>query len=130
MKALGDLIICYYLAKVLKIIPRKDFSRAIGLHHGISLIEENHIMFLCDVDMVFNAKTLHRIRFNTRHQQVYAPIFFSEYGPMFDRHGGIHEDNGYWRVYSYGMISILNHDYKASEYLCTLNSSDKPVKIP
>ena len=106
-----------------KQIPTKDFSRAIGLHHGISLIEENHIMFFCDADMVFSAKTIHRIRFNTRHRQVYAPIFFSEYGPMFDRHAGLHEDNGYWRVYSYGMISILNYDYKAPGVSYVLSSS-------
>ena len=57
---------------------------------------------------------IERIRFNTRPKQVYAPIFFSEYGPKFDRHGGISEDNGFWRIYSYGMISILNHDYRAT----------------
>ena len=71
-------------------------------------------MFLCDVDMVFNEHTIERVRFNTGHRQVYAPVFFSEYGPMFARHGGITEDNGYWRVYSYGMMSIRNHDYRAT----------------
>ena len=59
-----------------------------------------------------SAKLVERIRFNTRSKQVYAPIFFSEYGPKFDRHGGISEDNGFWRIYSYGMISIFNHDYR------------------
>ena len=34
---------------------------------------------------------------------------------MFDRHGGISEDNGYWRIYSYGMVSIFNHDYRKTK---------------
>ena len=62
---------------------------------------------------------MRKIRRNTGHKQAYFPIFFSEYGPRFVRKNTVKspisritEENGYWRLYSWGMVSLYNHDYK------------------
>jgi chondroitin sulfate synthase len=45
-------------------------------------ISDNDIIFLIDVDIIFTALTIGRIRQNTiRNKQIYLPIVFSEYNP-------------------------------------------------
>lgn len=61
-----------------------EFSRGVAIDKAIqsSHIKDNDIIFLIDVDIVFQSLTLHRIRENTiRNQQIYLPIVFSEYDP-------------------------------------------------
>lgn len=61
-----------------------EFSRGVAIDKAIqsSHISENDIIFLVDVDILFQPLTLQRIRENTiRNQQIYLPIVFSEYNP-------------------------------------------------
>lgn len=61
-----------------------EFSRGLAIDKAIqsTYIDDNDIIFLIDVDVLFNALTLQRIRENTiRNKQIYLPIVFSEYNP-------------------------------------------------
>lgn len=61
-----------------------EFSRGVAIDKAIqsSHIKDNDIIFLIDVDVLFQPLTLHRIRENTiRNKQMYLPIVFSEYNP-------------------------------------------------
>jgi chondroitin sulfate synthase len=61
-----------------------EFSRGVAIDKAIqsNRIKDNDIIFLIDVDILFNSLTLQRIRENTiRGQQIYLPIVFSEYDP-------------------------------------------------
>ncbi|CRK90556.1 CLUMA_CG004259, isoform B [Clunio marinus] len=61
-----------------------EFSRGVAIDKAIqsSHIKDEDIIFLIDVDILFQTLTLKRIRQNTiRNQQIYLPIVFSEYNP-------------------------------------------------
>lgn len=61
-----------------------EFSRGVAIDKAIqsNQINNNDIIFLIDVDVLFQSLTLKRIRENTiRNQQIYLPIVFSEYNP-------------------------------------------------
>lgn len=61
-----------------------EFSRGIAIDKAVqsSQIKENDIIFLIDVDMLFQPLTLRRIRENTiMNKQIYLPIVFSEFNP-------------------------------------------------
>ena len=68
-----------------------EFSRGVAIDTAIqsSFINENDIVFLIDVDILFQSLTLKRIRENTiRKQQIYLPIVFSEYNPEINSNSG------------------------------------------
>lgn len=61
-----------------------EFSRGVAIDKAIQSnhIQDNDIIFLVDVDILFQAVTLQRIRENTiRNRQIYLPIVYSEYNP-------------------------------------------------
>jgi chondroitin sulfate synthase len=61
-----------------------EFSRGIAIEKAIqsSYIKDVDIIFLIDVDILFQTMTLQRIRENTiQNKQIYLPIVFSEYNP-------------------------------------------------
>uniref|UniRef100_A0A2M4BCY8 Hexosyltransferase n=1 Tax=Anopheles marajoara TaxID=58244 RepID=A0A2M4BCY8_9DIPT len=62
-----------------------NFSRGVALDQAIrsSYCAPDDIMFFIDVDMVFTAQSIDRIRHNViRGRQIYLPIVFSEYDPQ------------------------------------------------
>ena len=61
--------------------------------------------------MVFNQKTVDKIRANTRPGSAYFPIFFSQYAPKCRADLKVAEENGFWRIHSYGMVAIHKRDY-------------------
>lgn len=59
-----------------------EFSRGLAIDKAVqsNFVMNDDIVFLIDVDMIFNSLTLERIRQNTlKHRQIYLPIVFSEY---------------------------------------------------
>lgn len=61
-----------------------EFSRGVAIDNAIqsSYINDNDIIFLIDVDILFQPLTLRRIRENTiRNHQIYLPIVYSEFNP-------------------------------------------------
>lgn len=58
------------------------FSRGAALTEGMKQCSDDDLVFLIDVDIMFNYDTLRRIRINTiKYNQVYFPIVFSEFNP-------------------------------------------------
>lgn len=61
-----------------------EFSRGQAIDKAVqsNFINDDDIIFLIDVDMIFKSLTLERIRQSTiKHRQIYLPIVFSEYNP-------------------------------------------------
>ncbi|KAK4013046.1 hypothetical protein OUZ56_025290 [Daphnia magna] len=96
------------------------FSRARGLQVGVehwenSPIEDDVLIFLCDVDVAFDSAFLERCRRNAQpKRQAYFPIVFSQYNPnvtrRYTRHRDdsqvptLHKDTGFWRDFGFGMV--------------------------
>ena len=113
------------LIEVIVLEKGKVFSRGIGLQEASKRIENrNEILFFCDVDLVFAPDTLSHIRRNTvRGKRVYYPVFFSQYDPDVvyaekerpRTHFSFEELDGFWRYFSYGMLSIYKSDFDRTE---------------
>lgn len=64
------------------IVNDSQFSRGLSLERGIEKCKDDDLLFFIDVDIVFNAESLQRIRLNTvKHHTAYFPIVYSEYDP-------------------------------------------------
>jgi chondroitin sulfate synthase len=124
MNVVQQLQLKYPLATI-NIVPASgSFARAEALELGTSKYDDNveNLLFFVDVDMVFNSKTLDRIRTNTiKGKQAYFPIVFSEYDPHFSHEGAstlrnhfiVDCDSGYWRQFGYGIVSVYKSDLKS-----------------
>lgn len=111
----------------LKLVPVRNglaFSRGIGMQIGVKNREnegeEDKLLFFCDVDLVFQPEILLHIRRNTiRGKQVFYPTFFSQYDPQRvyeyyespKTHFYFEEIAGFWRTFSYGMVSLYTSDF-------------------
>lgn len=74
----------YHRRAVTSIRLYGEFSRGIAIDKAVqsSQIRDNDIIFLIDVDMLFQPLTLRRVRENTiMNRQIYLPIVYSEYNP-------------------------------------------------
>lgn len=99
-----------------------SFSRGVALQSASGRFQDDDVLFFADVDLEVQLDTLLRIHLNTvKGQRVYAPIFFSHYDPQYlspnisnqyptDVEDKFHLDRGYWRQYSFGMISTYKCD--------------------
>ncbi|CAN8005511.1 unnamed protein product [Ixodes hexagonus] len=94
-----------------------EFSRAAALEMGASRFSAEELLFFVDVDMVFDAGVLRRIRSHTAcGRSVYFPIIFSQYDPVYT--GGTTEPRiasgeGYWRQFGFGIVAICRSDLAA-----------------
>jgi len=98
-----------------------DFSRGVGLQKAAESVKDpNEIIFFCDVDLVFSVEILMHIRRNTiQRKRVYYPVFFSQYDPESvyanlkrpESHFHFDELDGFWRHFSYGMVSLYKSDF-------------------
>ena len=66
---------------------------------------DNDLFFICDVDLLVKFNTLQRIRLHAAADRAYFPIFFSQYQKSTTANE-ISEDDGFWRTFSYGMVSM------------------------
>ena len=46
---------------------------------------------------------------------MYFPVFFSQYAPRCNPNLNVTEENGFWRIHSYGMAAIHVHDYSNTD---------------
>ena len=104
----------------LKVIPLEGkFARGVGLAEGMKYFNNGDLVFISDVDMLFNWNFLQRCYLNTvRGSQVYFPIFFKFYNRNFvESHtlekisAAIGRHMGHWAYYSYGMLCMYAEDY-------------------
>jgi hypothetical protein len=65
---------------------QKGFSRANLLQIGIENLSNEDLIFICDVDVLFNANFLNLCRFNAvRNKRIFFPILYSFYNPKFSK---------------------------------------------
>lgn len=103
-----------------KIINEK-FSRGRALQLGADTFSNEELLFFVDVDIVFNHKSLLRIRQNTiRNQKIYFPIVFSLYNLKFQNKSieyshnmdiNLNNQNGFWRQFGFGIVSLYKVDF-------------------
>ncbi|CAH1118840.1 unnamed protein product [Phaedon cochleariae] len=114
-----------YPSSVLRIIwTEEKFARGKALQLGVDEVEEDGLMLFIDVDIVFDKHSLQRMRRNTvLNKKIYFPIVYSLYNPKFLNEtlservnpvtpDVINEDNGFWRQFGFGIVSIYRSDFK------------------
>ncbi|KAF0303273.1 Chondroitin sulfate N-acetylgalactosaminyltransferase 1 [Amphibalanus amphitrite] len=107
------------------------FSRGLALMEGARAWDgdEDVILFLCDVDMVFGSEFLQRCRANTAPaRQAYFPIVFSTYNPAivysvqnkpvvpiltsYEQGTVIKQEMGAWTTFGFGMSCQYRSDFQ------------------
>uniref|UniRef100_UPI003AAFDBD1 chondroitin sulfate synthase 3 isoform X2 n=1 Tax=Centroberyx gerrardi TaxID=166262 RepID=UPI003AAFDBD1 len=104
----------------LSVIPMTgDFSRGLALELGSSQLDNDTLLFFCDVDLVFNGDALQRCRDNAvQGRQVYFPVVFSQYDPKIVYAGNTPDESkfvftkksGFWRDYGFGITCVFKSD--------------------
>lgn len=106
-----------------------EFSRGPGLQLGVERCSQDALLFFIDVDIIFTAASLERVRLNTRRgSQVYFPIVFSQYDPepvcfpgsphckcmgseCVLKEEDVTDAAGYWRQFGFGIAAMYRSDY-------------------
>ncbi|KAG7322295.1 hypothetical protein KOW79_013641 [Hemibagrus wyckioides] len=104
----------------LSVIPMSgEFSRGLAIEMGVSGLNNNTLLFFCDVDLVFNGDALQRCRDNAAEgRQAYFPVVFSQYNPKIvfgeshteDTNFVFTKKSGFWRDYGFGITCIFKGD--------------------
>ncbi|XP_001807794.1 chondroitin sulfate synthase 1 isoform X2 [Tribolium castaneum] len=104
----------YLNSGVSVVYVNESFSRAKALENGLKFVSDDDLVLFIDVDMVFDARSLQRVRQNTvKGRSVYFPIVYSLFDPRItNRSLGIDEESGFWRQFGFGIVSIFKNDYK------------------
>lgn len=104
----------------LAVIPMTgNFSRGLALELGSAQLDNNTLLFFCDVDLIFNGEALQRCRDNTiQGKQVYFPVVFSQYNPKIvypektprESKFVLTKKSGFWRDYGFGITCVFKSD--------------------
>lgn len=102
----------------------ETFSRGKALQLGVDFLKNDDLMLFIDVDVIFSASAIDRIRRNTlMNQKIYFPIVYSLYNPSLLNktytNGNyleysqdiINNNNGFWRQFGFGIVSLYKDDY-------------------
>jgi chondroitin sulfate N-acetylgalactosaminyltransferase 1/2 len=106
-------------------LQSKFYSRARALQIGVEncCADSRSLLFICDVDVVFNTLFLDMCRLNAElNRTVFYPILYSIYNPTFnsetDRAADKDEtnftlgrDRGFWRDFGFGMTCQYKQDF-------------------
>ena len=97
------------------------FNRGKGLQIGAESRRDSDIIVFMDVDLIFTEKYVKRIQRNViQSKRVYFPVFFSQFDPdmIYDEnhpnpesHWRLTERDGFWRIYSFGMVALYKSDF-------------------
>lgn len=104
----------------LSVIPMTgNFSRGLALELGSAQLDNDTLLFFCDVDLIFTADALQRCRDNTvQGRQAYFPVVFSQYNPKIvyaennprDNKFVLTKKSGFWRDYGFGITCVFKSD--------------------
>lgn len=100
-------------SKFIEVVPvdgdrTSFFSRAIAIREAATLVPQESVMFISDVDMYVFSSMFDSCRYNSiRGSQVYFPVFYS----LFPRNDRIARSGGYWRDSSLGMSCMYRSDF-------------------
>ncbi|XP_062290672.1 chondroitin sulfate synthase 3 [Scomber scombrus] len=104
----------------LSVIPMTgNFSRGLALELGSSQLDNDTLLFFCDVDLIFSGDALQRCRDNAvQGHQVYFPVVFSQYNPKIVYGEKASRENkfvltkkgGFWRDYGFGITCVFKSD--------------------
>ncbi|XP_070780873.1 chondroitin sulfate synthase 3 isoform X2 [Enoplosus armatus] len=104
----------------LSVIPMTgNFSRGLALELGSSQLDNDTLLFFCDVDLMFSGDALQRCRDNAvQGRQVYFPVVFSQYDPKIvysektprENPFVLTKKNGFWRDYGFGVACVFKSD--------------------
>ncbi|XP_030579745.1 chondroitin sulfate synthase 3-like isoform X2 [Archocentrus centrarchus] len=109
----------YPKADMLVIPMTGNFSRGLALELGSSQLDNDTLLFFCDVDLIFSGDALQRCRDNAvQGRQVYFPIVFSQYNPKMvygekapsENKFGLTKKSGFWRDYGFGITCVYKSD--------------------
>lgn len=102
----------------------EPFSRGKALQLGVDHLQNDDLMLFIDVDMVFNSDAIERVRKNTiLNKKIYFPIVYSLYNPKLLNksldnieysefsQATIDGNNGFWRQFGFGIVSLYKSDY-------------------
>ena len=121
-----------YFSTLMKIYPEADlnliegngtFNRGRALNLGVSRLQDNDLLFFCDVDMIVKGDFIRRCQRNTiQGRQAYYPEFFKYYDMDYVYKFGrkpagyleIDRRHGHWATYSFGMACLYKSDYIAA----------------
>lgn len=121
---LNALSISYPHSRLMMVQGIGEFSRAKALDIGLNTLEDNSLVFICDIDITITVSFLNRCRRNTiKGLQAYFPVMFKWYNfdyvykhkakPQYGT--SITRATGHWGYYSYGMVCIYKSDYAATD---------------
>uniref|UniRef100_A0A3P8T1V6 Hexosyltransferase n=1 Tax=Amphiprion percula TaxID=161767 RepID=A0A3P8T1V6_AMPPE len=96
-----------------------NFSRGLALELGSAQLDNDTLLFFCDIDLIFSGDALQRCRDNAvQGSRVYFPVVFSQYNPKIVYGEKAQRDNkfvltkksGFWRDYGFGITCIFKSD--------------------
>ncbi|KAL9976419.1 hypothetical protein ACROYT_G013718 [Oculina patagonica] len=99
-----------------------NFSRGMALSLAADKFDQAALLFLCDVDFIFNSDFIDRCRTNAApSKRAYFPIMFSQFDPELtynnktkpESYFTLNKDAGIWRPYSYEPACIYHQDLDA-----------------
>lgn len=104
----------------MSVIPMTgNFSRGLALELGSAQLDNDTLLFFCDVDLIFNGDALQRCRDNAvQGKQVYFPVVFSQYNPKIvypektprESKFVLTKKSGFWRDYGFGITCVFKSD--------------------
>ncbi|XP_018579421.1 chondroitin sulfate synthase 1-like [Anoplophora glabripennis] len=111
----------------IRVIRSNDtFARGKALQLGVNALSDEELLLFIDVDMVFDRKSLERVRRNAaRGRAIYFPIVYSLYDPALSNKSYtdadheaftsdcIDEETGFWRQFGFGIVGLYKSDYLA-----------------
>lgn len=112
----------YDSIKVLQ--SNETFSRGRALQLGVDHLQDHDLMLFIDVDMIFSRTAIGRVRRNMANGSIYFPIVYSLYNSklsnksmvnefLYNIQDCIDENNGFWRQFGFGIVSLYKKDYLA-----------------
>ena len=110
-------------ARITVVPGQGQFTRARAFEIAMSVLHDNDLVFLCDVDLNIKPSFLQRCRRSAiQGKMVYFPEMFKLYNMKYAYRGRkppkkieLNRKHGFWEYYSYGMACMYKSDYSTMD---------------